>query len=495
LEYYHLVLDIACNNDELTIRNVSQQQVWNKHEWYDIARLIQQYQELDHNFSADIHKTLGYKLFDYLIDGDGYRNALNFAQNNEQILLLSIRTSDIQLSVLPWEILHDGEQYLALHGDVQVMRSAMAASPRRLLVEAPPLHILLTAAPDNDSMAVYCRDEEARFRQFAEHSQGVVNLTTVRNVTAPQLFNTLLTAERQKASCHIWHHIGPINDNKIVFANSELEWDEFNKLLAKFEDLRMVTLDTKYHNTIPADVVVAWSQSPVSMVSGFVRNVRDISKNGVFVKFYETLIFRGLPSAVRAVSQLISAQDIMDQFEWRSFVTVNRTPETDILTVPASRMVTSEQEYEMNSRDQVFISYSHKDEVWLEQLRTHLAPLERQNIVKVWADTDIRVGSQWKADIDKALERARVAVLLVSPNFLASDFIANDELPPILEAAKNNELRIFWIAVSASVYQSTPINHYQAAHNPDKPLDMLSAGEVNQLLAKIALKIGKELAS
>jgi hypothetical protein len=91
-------------------------------------------------------------------------------------------------------------------------------------------------------------------------------------------------------------------------------------------------------------------------------------------------------------------------------------------------------------RSNIFISYSHKDRGWLERLTEQLAALQRRGLVDVWSDELIAVGSAWGEAINTALSRARIAILLVSPSYLASKFIWESEIPRIQDhAAKGME--------------------------------------------------------
>jgi TIR domain len=141
------------------------------------------------------------------------------------------------------------------------------------------------------------------------------------------------------------------------------------------------------------------------------------------------------------------------------------------------------------TRDQVFISYSHKDRDWLDKLQIVLKPLIRKGIISIWDDTQIQAGDKWRNQIAEALGNARVAVLLVSPDLLASDFIADHELPPLLRAAQDEGLRILWVLIRDCLFSETEIADYQAAHDISRPLAMLTSPEVDAALVAIAKKI------
>jgi tetratricopeptide (TPR) repeat protein len=137
-------------------------------------------------------------------------------------------------------------------------------------------------------------------------------------------------------------------------------------------------------------------------------------------------------------------------------------------------------------REHVFVSYSHEDRMWLDRLVTILRPLVRQGELKLWSDFDIRPGDRWNESIHNALDSCCVAVLLVSSDFLASEFIAHTELPAVLHAAESEGVRIVWIAVSSCLYEKTALAPFKAANEPARPLDLLSEGAQQEELVRIA---------
>ena len=144
------------------------------------------------------------------------------------------------------------------------------------------------------------------------------------------------------------------------------------------------------------------------------------------------------------------------------------------------------------NRTQVFISYSHQDKAWLERLQVHLRPLEREGLIDRWDDTRIRAGAKWQEEIEKALASAKVAVLLVSADFLASDFIVDNELPPLLAAAGADGARILSVIVRPCRFTKTrDLAQYQSVNPPDKPLSKLGEAEQEEFLVKVTEAIEK----
>ena len=144
-------------------------------------------------------------------------------------------------------------------------------------------------------------------------------------------------------------------------------------------------------------------------------------------------------------------------------------------------------------RDKIFVSYSHKDKKWLNEFQTHIKPFVRADGFEIWDDTKIESGSEWREEIEKALASAKVAVLLVTHHFIASDFIHNKELPPLFDAAEKEGLTIFWIPIRASNYTETKIEKYQSAHPPDKPLLSLNTSKRDEAWVSICKKIAHKM--
>jgi hypothetical protein len=139
-------------------------------------------------------------------------------------------------------------------------------------------------------------------------------------------------------------------------------------------------------------------------------------------------------------------------------------------------------------RKQIFISYAHEDVDFLKRLQVHLAPYQRNNriTINVWDDTKITPGSNWRSEIEEAIASTKVAVVLVSADFLASRFIAEYELPSLLEAAKTDNTVIIPVIVSPSAFEQSELSQFQAINSPDEPLSKMTRHESEELWTQVA---------
>ena len=107
-----------------------------------------------------------------------------------------------------------------------------------------------------------------------------------------------------------------------------------------------------------------------------------------------------------------------------------------------------------------------------------------------WADTQIKAGQEWKAEIGRALSEARVAILLISADFLASDFIDKDELPPLLLAQKEEGLEVLPVILGSCLFELTPtLNRFQAINSPGKPLLGLPPVEQDSVWVRLVTRV------
>lgn len=129
-------------------------------------------------------------------------------------------------------------------------------------------------------------------------------------------------------------------------------------------------------------------------------------------------------------------------------------------------------------RDQVFVAYSHQDQRFLARLTVHLRPYERAGQLDVWSDLKLRPGDAWRDKIREVIDRCKIAILLVSADFLASDFIADNELPPLLERAQTDGVRIIPVILKPCAFlRMHELVAFQAANDPARPLARMSEAD------------------
>jgi hypothetical protein len=123
------------------------------------------------------------------------------------------------------------------------------------------------------------------------------------------------------------------------------------------------------------------------------------------------------------------------------------------------------------ARVSLFYSYSHKDEALREELETHLSLLRRQGVINGWHDRRIAAGTEWVGQIDQHLEAADVVLLLVSADFLASDYCYDVEMKRALERHAAGTARVIPVILRpVDDWQSAPFGKLQALPKDGKPV-------------------------
>ena len=118
----------------------------------------------------------------------------------------------------------------------------------------------------------------------------------------------------------------------------------------------------------------------------------------------------------------------------------------------------------------IFFSYSHKDEAVLERLRTHLAPLRREGRLDEWFDRDIQAGGDIDAEITENLETADLFVLLISPDFLDSEYCVEKEMNRANQRRLNGDAEIVPIILEPCDWQNTFLKDLKVLPKDGQPI-------------------------
>lgn len=118
----------------------------------------------------------------------------------------------------------------------------------------------------------------------------------------------------------------------------------------------------------------------------------------------------------------------------------------------------------------LFYSYSHRDENLRDQLEVHLSLLKRQGLIRSWHDRRITPSRAWEGEINSQMDKAQIILLLVSPDFIASDYIYDVELKRAMERHEKGEARVIPVILRPGDLQDAPFRKLQALPKDAKPV-------------------------
>lgn len=121
---------------------------------------------------------------------------------------------------------------------------------------------------------------------------------------------------------------------------------------------------------------------------------------------------------------------------------------------------------------EIFLCYAHEDKKLLRQLEKQLSLLQRQGLIDVWHDRDISAGTEWEREINEHLNSAQIILLLVSPDFLNSDYCYSIEMKHVMEKHERGEVRVIPIILRPVYWEKTPFGKLQVSPKDAKPVTM-----------------------
>src|SRR5712692_5360326 len=119
---------------------------------------------------------------------------------------------------------------------------------------------------------------------------------------------------------------------------------------------------------------------------------------------------------------------------------------------------------------EILCCYAREDQDLMKNLRKHLMPLQRRGLITIWSDTDIDAGDAWEEEIKKHLDTAHIILLLISPDFMASDYCYSTEMERALQRNEQKEARVIPIILRPTAWKGAPFDKLQMLPSNAKPV-------------------------
>src|SRR5258708_5422684 len=110
----------------------------------------------------------------------------------------------------------------------------------------------------------------------------------------------------------------------------------------------------------------------------------------------------------------------------------------------------------------IFFCYAHEDEALLNKLKAHLKPFQLEGLIELWYDRDISAGTEWEREISKHLNTADIILLLISPDFMASEYCYSIEMKRAVERHECEEARVIPVILRPVYWQIEKLGGLQA---------------------------------
>ena len=126
----------------------------------------------------------------------------------------------------------------------------------------------------------------------------------------------------------------------------------------------------------------------------------------------------------------------------------------------------------MDEKLKIFCCYAHQDQPLFFKLKAHLASLVRNGIINIWEDNEINSGIAWKKEVNGHLDAAHIILLLISPDFMASDYCYSKEMKRAMERHEQGTALVIPILLRPVSWKGMPFEKLQVLPNNARPITM-----------------------